>query len=604
MNARRSNGLLVRRIVLAAVLGFALAGCAQNRIAKGNAADRTKAVPTDSAGADGEDADGSGALAAIQPPPRIENLPKQELTPQILYQMLLAEIAGQRGDLNFSTRAYIDLARTTRDPRIAKRAAEVAMFSRQNDAAVEAARLWAEVDPESPQAQQMLAGVLVGTNRLDEAQQHVAKLLEQEGPALPGALLRLNRLFARQVDKAQVSQMVDKLTEPYLNVPEAHLARGEAALNAGDNTKAVQAADQALKLRPTWETAVLLKAQAQRASSPEQSVETLKTFLSKNPKAREVRLNYARSLVNDKQYEKARAEFQKLLADFPDNSDVIYAVGVLSMQLNDFTAADKNLRKLLEMEYGEPNLIRLYLGQIAEEQKRTADALKWYGSVQPGEQYVPAQLRIANVLAQDGKIDEARRSLQQASATSNGDRIQFLLGEAQILRDSGRTEEAFNLLDQSLNAQPNQPDLLYETALLAERLGRIDVLEANLRHLIQIKPDHAQAYNALGYSFADRNERLDEAQKLIAKALELTPEDPFILDSMGWVLYRKGDLPGALTALKRAYGLRQDPEIAAHLGEVLWTMDRRDEAKKTWRDAAQANPKNEVLANAIKKFIP
>lgn len=604
MNARRSNGLLIRRVVLAAVLGFALAGCAQNRISKGDVAGGTKAAPTDSAGTDAEDADGSGALAAIQPPPRIENLPKQELTPQILYQLLLAEIAGQRGDLNFSTRAYIDLARTTRDPRIAKRAAEVAMFSRQNDAAVEAARLWAEVDPESPQAQQMLAGVLVGTNRLDEAQQHVAKLLEQEGPALPGALLRLNRLFARQVDKAQVSQMVDKLTEPYLNVPEAHLARGEAALNASDNTKAVQAADQALKLRPTWETAVLLKAQAQRANSPEQSAETLKAFLSKNPKAREVRLNYARSLVNDKQYEKARAEFQKLLTDFPDNSDVIYAVGVLSMQLNDFTTADKNLRKLLEMEYGEPNLIRLYLGQIAEEQKRTADALKWYGSVQPGEQYVPAQLRLANVLAQDGKIDEARRSLQQASATSNGDRIQFLLGEAQILRDSGQTQEAFNLLDQSLNAQPNQPDLLYETALLAERLGRIDVLETNLRHLIQIKPDHAQAYNALGYSFADRNERLDEAQKLIAKALELTPDDPFILDSMGWVLYRKGDLPGALTALKRAYGIRQDPEIAAHLGEVLWTMDRRDEAKKTWRDAAQANPKNEVLANAIKKFIP
>ena len=596
-----------RHPLLALILAAALAaGCSIQKAGVKPAQEQPAVVgevqPAPAAADD--DDDETPTPAAQAQAPRIENLPKQELTPQILYQLLVAEIAGQRGNMALSTRAYIDLARSTRDPRIARRAAEIALFARQNDAALEAARLWNEFDPESAQARQMLAGVLVGSDRLDEAQEHVARLLEQEGAGLPGALLRLNRLFARQTDKAQVQRIVGKLTEPYLKHAEAHYARGEAALNANDNATAVDEAERALSMRPTWEQAVLMKAQGQRATSPEKSVETLRAYLSKNPKSREVRLQYARALVNDKQYKEAREEFQKLLKDFPGNADVVYAVGVLSMQLSDYDAADANFRKLLEMEYQEPNLARLYLGQIAEERKRPDEALNWFAAVEAGEQYVPAQIRIGHILAQQGKVDEARRSLQAAAATSSRDRVQFLLAEAQILRDAGQAKDAFDLLDKSLVSQPDQPDLLYETALLAERLDRMDVMETNLRKLIQLKPDHAHAYNALGYSLADRGERLEEAQSLVGKALEISPDDPFILDSMGWVLYRKGDLQGALVPLQRAYGMRPDPEIAAHLGEVLWSIGKRDDAQKLWRDAAQANPQNEVLANAIKKFIP
>ena len=172
------------------------------------------------------------------------------------------------------------------------------------------------------------------------------------------------------------------------------------------------------------------------------------------------------------------------------------------------------------------------------------------------------------------------------------------------MRDAGQAQEAFDLVSSQLTSQPDQPDLLYESALLAERLGRMDVLETNLRRLIGLKPDHAHAYNALGYSLADRGERLDEAQALVAKALEISPDDPFILDSMGWVLFKRGDANGALAPLQRAYGIRQDPEIAAHLGEVLWALGKREDAQKLLREAASANPQNEVLANAIKKLIP
>jgi tetratricopeptide (TPR) repeat protein len=550
------------------------------------------------------EADPAQAVSEAKPRERAEPLPKQELTGQILYQALLAEIAGQRGNIGLSASAYLDLARTTRDPRVARRAAEIALHGRNLDIALQAARLWVEIDPDSSQARQMLAGLLVSANRLDELQPHVAKLLAQEGESLRDGLLRLNRLFVRYPDKKAVLAIVEQLTVPYVGLAEAHFARAQAALNAAEWQRGVAEADKALALWPDWDVAVMLKAQLQRQDSPETSIETLRAYLAGHPQAREVRLQYARSLVGARQFPQARAEFQRLLGDFPGNVDVIYAVAVLSMQLSDWATAEENFRKLLGRDFAEVDTVRLYLGQIAEEGKRYEEALRWYGEVAPGEQHLAAQLRIAQLLAKQGKLEEGRRHLQQARTEGNADRIPLLLAESRLLWDAGKTKEAYELLTDSLAAQPEQSELLYESALLAEKLGRHDVLETNLRKLIRIKPDHAHAYNALGYSFAERNQRLVEAEQLITKALELSPDDPFIIDSMGWVLYRKGDNAGALTHLQRAFSIRPDPEIAAHLGEVLWMLGRRDEAKRTWQEAAKAHPGNEVLAEVIKRFIP
>lgn len=542
------------------------------------------------------------AASEAQPKERAEPLPNQELTGQILYQTLLAEIAGQRGNLGLSASAYLDLARTTRDPRLARRAAEIALHGRNLEAALQAARLWVEIDPESSQARQMMAGLLVSANRLEELQPHVAKLLAQEGDNLGDGLLRLNRLFARYPDKKAVMLIVEQLTLPYVGMAEAHFARAQAAMNAGAWQRGVAEADKALALRPDWDLAAMLKAQLQRAETPEEALETLRAFLASHPQAREVRLQYARSLVGARKYPQARAQFERLLVDFPGNADVVYAVAVLSMQLSDWATAEENFRKLLGRDFTEIDTVRLYLGQIAEERKQFDDALRWYAEVAPGDQYLAAQLRIAQLLVKQGKLDAGRRHLQEARTAGDAERIQLLLAESQLLRDAGKTAEAYELLAGSLAAQPEQPELLYESALLAEKLGRHDVLEFNLRKLIRIKPDHAHAYNALGYSFADRNQRLAEAEQLIVKALELSPDDPFIVDSMGWVLFRKGDNAGALTQLQRAYSIRPDPEIAAHLGEVLWMLGRRDEANRTWQEAAKAHPGNEVLAEVIKRF--
>lgn len=586
------------RSVLRGALPFAallLGACAQLPVA---------GTPTD----DDRDEVASAESQSDAPetaPGRAEPLPSIALTPQILYQLLMAEIAGQRGNAAMAAGSYLDLARKTRDPRIARRAAELAHFSRQNDAALEAVRLWLEFDPESPQARYMLVGLLAQANRFLEMQPHVRQILAQEPSATRGAaLLRLGRVFSRNSDRSAVLQGIDNLTEPYLQLPEAHFLRAQASSGVGDSQRALSEADAALALKSDWDQAVLLKAQLQQKESPAAAVETLHQYLNRYPKARDVRLQYARALVGEKRYEDGRNQFRRLLNDFPDNHDVIFAVGALSYQLNDYVVADSSFRRLLDLDYADAGTVRLYLGQIAENQKRLDDAVMWYGTVPAGEQYLTAQMRLAHVLGQQGKLDQARQQLQQASASTNRERVQLLIAEATLLREAGRNSDAFEVLNKSLTDLPNQPDLLYESALLAEKIGRGEVMEANLRKLIEIKPDHAHAYNALGYSLAERNVRLDEAQTLVTSALKLAPEDPFILDSMGWVLYRRGDLEGALDHLNRAFTLRPDPEIAAHLGEVLWMLGRRDDAAKTWRDAAKENPGNDVLSAAIKRFLP
>ncbi len=529
------------------------------------------------------------------------SLPKQELTPQILYQYLLAEIAAQRGQFGLSAGAYLDLARSTRDPRIVRRAAEVAFHARQYDSALEAIKIWLSIDPASQQAKQMQATMLLASGRVDELAANLGRDLAGEGPRTGEAILQLARGFSRYPDRVAVSRLFEALTKPYPQLPEAHLARAQTAMGIGNVDVARAAIDSALLLRPDWEQAALSKAELLPKGAPQ--LDFLKAWLAANPGAQQARLGYARTLVSEKRYEEARAEFRTLLAANPDNPEILYAVGILSLQVNAVGDAEQPLRRYVELGRGDLNPARFYLGQIAEQAERLDDAIRWYDLVDAGENALPAKIRAARVLARQKKLDEARERLAVARATMGGD-IRLTVAESHLLRDVGRHDEAYAFLAKALDGQPDQTELLYETSLAAEKLGHLETVERLLRRLIALKPESPQGYNALGYTFADHNIRLDEAAELVDKALALAPDDSFILDSKGWVLFRQGKLDAALETLKKAYAKQPDAEIAAHIGEVLWKLGRTDEAKDVWRDAAKVYPSNEALNATIKRHMP
>jgi tetratricopeptide (TPR) repeat protein len=531
-----------------------------------------------------------------------DRLPKQELTGQILYQFLLAEIAAQRGQFALAAGAYLDLARSTRDPRIVRRAAEVAFHARQYDSALEAARLWLSLEPDSQPARQMLSTLLLASGRIEELAASLARDLAAEAPRVGDALIRMVRAFARYPDKLAVQRLFDQLTQPYPDLAEAHLVRAQAAVGVGDADRARSEITRTLELRPTWELAALFKAELLPKGAPQ--LDFLKAWLAANPGALDVRLGYARGLVSEKRYEDARVEFRRLLSASPDNPDMLYAVGILSLQVNDATEAEQHLKRFVEIGRGDLDPARFYLGQMADQAGRPEEAVRWYDLVAAGEHAMPAKVRAAQVLLRQNKLDEARERLAAARASGAPGDSRLVVAEAQLLRDAGRHADAFAFLAKALEVQPDQPELLYEIALTAEKLGYVDVMERHLRRLIALKPDSAQAYNALGYSLADRNLRLDEAAQLIDKALALTPDDPFILDSKGWVLFRQGKPAAALEALQKAYAQKPDAEIAAHIGEVLWALGRPNEALAVWREATKAHPTNEVLAATIKRFVP
>jgi len=529
---------------------------------------------------------------------------KEDLNEPTLYEFLLGEIALQRGDAQLAAQTYLDLARRTRDPRVARRAVEVASQARLADLAIDSAKLWQEIEPTSTQALQITAALLVGSKRVEEAEPYLEKLLTSEGVNLENGFLQLNRLVSGNPDKPANARLVRRLASKYPQLPQAHFAVAQAAMAANEDDAALVSARRAQELRPDWEAAVLLEAQILQKKSPSAAAKRLGDYVAKNPDAAEARLNYARALVLDKRYAEARGEFQKVLDANPKNPEVAYAVGVLAFQLKEYAVAEQTLKRVLGMRYRDPDGVRYLLGQVAEEQKRWPQAIQWYEQIQDGDHALNARLRTAGAIAKQGKLEEARKYLQQVATDNPAEEVQLTVVEAQLLRDANRNGDAFALLDEALKRQPEQPELLYDYALTAEKLEKFDLLESNLRKLIQVRPEHAHAYNALGYSFAERNLRLSEARKLIEKALELAPEDYYIIDSMGWVQYREGDLKGAAATLRRAYTGRPDAEIGAHLGEVLWTMGQRDEANRVWQEALKTAPENETLLKTIKKFRP
>ena len=527
--------------------------------------------------------------------------PESSMSADFLFKFLVGEIAGQRGDIGSASAILHDLAKSTKDPRLAERSTRAALFIKNLPMALQAATLWSELDSTSIEARQIVTQLLLASGKVADMRPHLQKMLADETNRA-STFIYIAGTLSRNQDKAQTLKLLQELAKLYPNLPEAHFAVAHAAWNGGNETLALSELKAADRARPGWETGALLQGQILQ-TRPTEVLSFYQTFLTTYPNSHEVRLAYAKLLVTEKQLDAARQQFEQLIEAKPENADIHVAVGLLSVQAEDLNAAENHFKQALDLNYKDVDQLRFYLAQISEQLQQAEESKNWYESINPESRfYLEGQLKMATGEARNGQLEAARKRLQNIPNLTSEQQALVIQTEAALLSQANRQQEAFELLKNAIANYPNSPDMIYDYAMVAERVKRFDIMEQELRKLMLMKPDFAQAYNALGYTLAERNERLDEAQVLLEKALELTPNDHFILDSMGWLHYRMGRLDQALEFINRAYQTQPDPEIAAHLGEVLWQQGRRDEAISTWEAALRDFPDNETLINTAKKF--
>jgi len=519
-----------------------------------------------------------------------------------VFEFLMAEVAAQRGEAGPAIATMARLARELRDPKIARRAVEIAIRARAMEPALDMAVLLIELEPESTLGRDLFASLIATRGDLAAARDKIGAIVAASSNK-PHLLSQLAYFFGRFPDKAAVLEATKSIASRYPEIADSHLAIGVAAFVAGDIALADAESKRALELKPDLSQGAIFRAQVLKKTAPDQVIPYFQDYVARFPGDKDVRMQLAREYTIARRNEEARQEFRAIERLAPTDPQMPYAVGLLALQLEDYAGAETAFRRALGLGHPDPGAVYMGLGQAAESAKHGDEARGWYQRVE-GADRLRAQMKIATLIAKSEGLDKGRGYLQSLEPRTQEDRVQMVLIEAQLLRDAKAWQQTYEMLTQAVENYPDSYEILYDRAMAAERVDRIDVLETDLRRVIELKPDYAHAYNALGYTLADRTNRLEEAFALIEKAIKLSPEDPFILDSLGWVHYRLGNFPEALKHLENAYRARPDPEIAAHLGEVLWQTGQREEANKVWKKALTDHPDHESLLAVMAKYQP
>ena len=552
------------------------------------------------------------APAAVEPESdsralSVQPVPTQEqLTAPLLYGMLLGEIAGQRGRLDVSGASYLEAARQSNDPRIAERALKISVYAKKPQLALQAARRWVELAPSNLEARQSLAVLALRTDNQQEALEQFEYLLQQsQGEGGDGDPYQsLLALMAREPDQQRALEMMKQLVALRPQDPEAHFAYARLAVHAKNQPLAEQEVERSLQLRPDWTQALILQAQIHlEQGRGELARQRLYAALQRKPKDADLRLAYARLLVDLDNFDAARAEYSTLLKQQPDNGQVLYSLALLALEANQLEEAQNFFEKLVALDY-QTQQAYYYLGAIAEEQNNRSRALQWYQKVEQGDHWIEVQIRIARLEAQGNDVEAARERLRKLRLGHPAQAQRLFLVEGDILTQLGRYQEAYILYSQYLDTQPDDSEILYARALTAENLDRLDDAERDFRKVLQQDPENTRTLNALGYTLADRTGRYEEALVYVQKAFAQTPDDPAVIDSMGWVLYRLGRLQEARDHLQKAYDMTADAEIGAHLGEVMWTMGDKNAARAVWDKARRDSPGNAVLEETLRRLSP
>ena len=521
--------------------------------------------------------------------------------PEFIYKFLLAEIAAQRGDLNTAGHLYLDIAKLTKSIPLAERATRISGSSRNGRLALDAAKVWSKLQPESLQVKQILAELYISSGNLTKATPIVTELLEQDKERGEG-FLYLNNILSKVENKKNALRFIVKIAKPYPNSKEAQFAIAHAAFFANKKDLASKQLDIVERIDSRWETATLFRGYIIQQEWPEKAEAFYQAYLYKNPKSNEVRLEYAKVLTDLKKYDKAKKEFLRLVNGSLATSEMSLTVALLAIELNDNVLAEKYFNQSLERGYQEPEQIYIYLARIYEMRNDYDAAMSWLKKVSSGPNLIEGKLVGAKFTAKHKTVDKAIEFLDSHASSNINEKLVILKAKASILSNNNREEDAYDLMKREDINFKESAEFKFDYAVLSEKMGNTLLMEQLLMEAIKLKPDFAVAYNALGYSYADRNIKLDVAKRNIEIALSIQPKNHYILDSMGWVYYRLGNNKIALEFLKKAFAVQEDPEIAAHLGEVLWQMKMEDKASEIWQSSLKIYPNNKVLLDTIKKF--
>ncbi|MBD9499182.1 tetratricopeptide repeat protein [Pseudomonas sp. PDM17] len=514
-----------------------------------------------------------------------------------MFSLLTAELAGQRNRFDIALANYVEQARETRDPGVAERAFRIAEYLGADQEALDTSLIWAKAAPDNLDAQRAAAIQLARTGQYDESMVYMEKVLNGQGDTHFDFLA----LSAAETDpdtRAGLLQSFDRLLKKYPD--NGQLLFGKALLLQQDGRP-----QEALHLLEDNSASkhdvapLLLRARLlQSMKRSDEALPLLKAGIKEHPDDKRVHLAYARLLVEQNRLEDAKAEFSALVEQFPDDDDLRFSLALVCLEAQAWDEAKVYLQELVERD-SHVDSAHFNLGRLAEEQKDPETALKEYALVGPGNDFLPAQLRSTEILLDQKRYDDASRRLAETRDRQPDYAIQLYLIEAEGLSNRDQVDRAWNVIQQGLKQFPDDLNLLYTRSMLAEKRNDLAQMEQDLRLIIQREPDNAMALNALGYTLADRTTRYSEARDLIQKAHSLNPDDPAILDSLGWVNYRLGNLSEAETYLRKALERFPDHEVAAHLGEVLWAQGKQSEARKVWATALQSQPDSAVLRDTL-----
>ncbi len=526
------------------------------------------------------------------------------LSEDLLYYLLAGEIAGQRRQYGLAAQMYLKAAERSDDPQIAARATRVAIYAGDDALALRAARRWLELDPQSVDAAQVMAVMLLRQDKVDAALAYLDRVLAHAaaGPGKPDGYMLVTSLLSKAKQPARALKAMRKLVERHPGDAKLIYAYAHLAMLLGKLELAERIVNQVLAGAPEMIDAWLLRANIlTRLGRDEDALQFIADAVARWPDEPRLRLFYARKLVDMKRYAEAREQFGILLEQQPQMVDALYALGLLNLQLREPDKARGYFERLIAAGQ-RLDEAHYYLGQAWEMDKRYDRAIEQYREVREGKLYVDARIRIARLQAEQGDITAARQTLQNVNAPTLDGELRLYLAEGEILTRAGRYQEAWEVYTLALQQMPDNPQLLYARALVAEKLDRLAEALADLEKMVKANPEDPEALNALGYTLVDRTHRIEEGMALIRKAYAKRPDDPAIMDSMGWGWYRLGQPEKALDFLQKAWKRFPDAEIGAHLGEVLWVLGRQDEARRIWQAAREREPKNPVLLETLERF--